>query len=86
MQLPDFDGYEVLRRLRAQPATRSTPCVALSANAMSEDIERGLAAGFAEYWTKPIDFGVFITALQRFFPGDAAQQAPADHAQGVAGE
>jgi len=85
MQLPDFDGYEVLRRLRAEPATRSTPCVALSANAMSEDIERGLAAGFAEYWTKPIDFGVFITALQRFFP-ETIEREPADHAQGVSGE
>ena len=86
MQRPDFDGYEVLRRLRADPATGSIPCVALSANAMSEDIERGLAAGFAEYWTKPIDFGVFITALKRFFPGEAMHREPADHAQGVSGE
>jgi PAS domain S-box-containing protein len=86
MQLPDFDGYEVLRQLRADPATRSIPCVALSANAMSEDIERGLAAGFAEYWTKPIDFGVFITALQRFFPAEATERQPIAHAQGVSGE
>ena len=85
MQLPDFDGYEVLRQIRAAPATRSIPCVALSANAMSEDIERGLEAGFAEYWTKPIDFGVFITALQRFFPGAPPLREPADHAQGVSG-
>ncbi len=85
MQLPDFDGYEVLRQIRAAPATRSIPCVALSANAMSEDIERGLEAGFAEYWTKPIDFGVFITALQRFFPGVPPLREPADHAQGVSG-
>ncbi len=86
LQLPDFDGYEVLRRLRAEPATQSIPCVALSANAMREDIDRGLAAGFADYWTKPIDFGVFITALQRFFPGEAPQHERADHAQGVSGE
>ena len=78
MQLPDFDGYEVLRRLRADPATRAIPCVALSANAMREDIERGLAAGFADYWTKPIDFGVFITALQRFFPTEASREIEAD--------
>jgi signal transduction histidine kinase len=69
LQLPDFDGYEVLRRLRAESRTRAIPCVALSANAMREDIERGLAMGFADYWTKPIDFTVFIAAVERMFPG-----------------
>jgi PAS domain S-box-containing protein len=68
MQLPDFDGFEVLRRLRLQPQTALIPCVALSANAMPEDIERALAAGFADYWTKPIDFKVFLGALEARFP------------------
>ncbi len=68
LQLPDFDGYEVLRRLRAEPRTRAIPCVAVSANAMREDVERGLATGFADYWTKPIDFAVFIAAIERMFP------------------
>ena len=68
LQLPDFDGFEVLRRLRAEPGTRGIPCIALSANAMPEDIERGLAAGFADYWTKPIDFPAFLSALRQRFP------------------
>ena len=68
IQLPDFDGFEVLRRLRLQPQTALIPCVALSANAMPEDIERALAAGFADYWTKPIDFKVFLGALEARFP------------------
>ncbi|MGZ5249460.1 MAG: PAS domain-containing protein [Caldimonas sp.] len=68
LQLPDFDGFEVLRRLRAEPATRAIPCIALSANAMPEDIERGLAAGFVDYWTKPIDFAAFLSALKKRFP------------------
>ncbi|MEO7116971.1 MAG: PAS domain-containing protein [Caldimonas sp.] len=85
MQLPDFDGYEVLRRLRAAPATRAIPCVALSANAMREDIDRGLAAGFADYWTKPIDFGVFITALQRFFPAGGSPHEADEQERRVAG-
>jgi len=63
MQLPDCDGFEVLRRLRAQPATAGIRCVALSANAMSEDIDRALRAGMAAYWTKPLDFRVFEAAL-----------------------
>ena len=81
LQLPDFDGYEVLRRLRADARTRATPCIALSANAMREDIERGLASGFADYWTKPIDFAVFIAALHRLFPAVVAA-ADAEHAPG----
>ncbi|HEX2541895.1 MAG TPA: PAS domain-containing protein [Caldimonas sp.] len=69
LQLPDFDGYEVLRRLRAEPRTRDLPCIALSANAMPDDVRRGIAAGFADYWTKPIDFSIFLAALKKRFPG-----------------
>ncbi|MDE2628108.1 MAG: PAS domain-containing protein [Burkholderiales bacterium] len=72
MQLPDFDGYEVLRRLRAQPETAGTACIALSANAMPEDIARGLASGFDDYWTKPIKFKPFLQALERLFPPSSA--------------
>jgi PAS domain S-box-containing protein len=67
MQLPDFDGLEVLRRLRADPKTASIPCIALSANAMPEDIQTALGAGFADYWTKPLDFRVFLGALDTLF-------------------
>jgi PAS domain S-box-containing protein len=68
MQLPDFDGFEVLRRLRSQPETAGIPCIALSANAMPEDIARALGAGFEDYWTKPIVFKSFIAALEQRFP------------------
>jgi PAS domain S-box-containing protein len=64
MQLPDFDGFEVLRRLRAAPETADIPCIAVSANAMPDDIARTLAAGFLEYWTKPINFGAFLQSLE----------------------
>ena len=74
MQLPDFDGYEVLRRLRQHAGTAAIPCIALSANAMPEDITRALHAGFEDYWTKPIDFRRFISALERRFPLQPVQQ------------
>ena len=64
MQLPDFDGFEVLRRLRAAPETADIPCLAVSANAMPEDIRRALAAGFVEYWTKPINFNAFLQSVE----------------------
>jgi PAS domain S-box-containing protein len=68
IQLPDIDGFEVLRHLRQQAATSHTPCIALSANAMPDDIERARQAGFSDYWTKPIDFANFLAALDRRFP------------------
>jgi hypothetical protein len=68
MQLPDFDGFEVLRQLRAHPETAGIACVALSANAMPEDIARALASGFDDYWTKPIRFREFLAAMARRFP------------------
>jgi len=68
MQLPDIDGIEVLRRLRSDPATAGVTCVALSANAMPEDVQQARAAGFDDYWTKPIDLGEFLKALDRLVP------------------
>jgi len=73
IQLPDADGYEVLRRLRAAEPTREIPVLAVSANAMPGDIERGLASGFADYLTKPLDFARLLAAVQR------ALQAPSLH-------
>ena len=67
MQLPDIDGFEVLRRLRAQPLTALTPCVAVSANAMPEDMARARAMGFSDYWTKPLNFAQFLGGLDARF-------------------
>ncbi|MBT9526176.1 MAG: PAS domain-containing protein [Rhizobacter sp.] len=72
MQLPDIDGFEVLRRLRAEPALARSSIVALSANAMPEDVNRALQAGFDDYWTKPIDFHAFLRALTALVEAHAA--------------
>lgn len=55
INLPGLDGYDVLAALRADERTRSIPVVALTANVLPRDIERGLAAGFDDYLTKPLD-------------------------------
>jgi len=69
MQLPDMDGSQVLRCLRADDDTAQLHCVALSANAMPQDIHRALDAGFDAYWTKPLNFEAFAAALEaRFGP------------------
>ncbi len=69
MQLPDMDGHAVLQALRADRSTAGIRCVALSANAMPEDIRIARAEGFDDYWTKPLDMTAFLRALaQQFGP------------------
>lgn len=63
INLPEMDGFEVLRCLRENPATRDIPALAISANAMPDDLARGKAAGFVDYLTKPLDVGVFLAAI-----------------------
>jgi len=72
MNLPDFNGLEVLRRLRSHPQTRALRCVALSADALPEQIATARAAGFHDYWTKPIDLSHLLEAVGQAFPIDHA--------------
>lgn len=68
LQLPDLSGHEVLARLRADPALAPCKVIALSANAVPEDIRDALANGFDDYWTKPIDFDRFLAGLDALQP------------------
>ena len=63
INLPGISGVEALHLLREDPATRDIPVIAVSANAMPRDIEKGLAAGFFRYLTKPIDVKEFMKTL-----------------------
>ena len=65
INLPDMDGYAVMQCLRENPLTQSVPVVAVSANAMPKDLERGRAAGFADYVTKPIDVGRLLRVVDQ---------------------
>jgi CheY-like chemotaxis protein len=59
LNLPGMSGLEVLAQLQREPALCAIPVIALTANAMPRDIERGIAAGFFRYLTKPIDIDRF---------------------------
>jgi CheY-like chemotaxis protein len=63
INLPQMDGYEALKCLKQNPVTASIPVMALSANAMPNDVERGLAAGFVRYHTKPIDVEEMVASI-----------------------
>jgi len=61
--LPGMSGFDVLRALRTLPQLESTPAFMCSADAMPDDVARATAAGFAGYWTKPIDIQHVTTVL-----------------------
>jgi PAS domain S-box-containing protein len=63
INLPGISGIEALKILREDPATAHIPVVALSANAMQRDTEKGMEAGFFYYLTKPIKVNEFMDAL-----------------------
>lgn len=69
INMPGMNGYQVLGVLQASPATRHIPVVAVTANAMRRDIQRGLQAGFSDYLTKPIDIDRFNTLLDHHLRG-----------------
>ncbi len=64
IQLPDLDGVQALRRLRADERTAGIPVLALTAQAMRGDRERFLAAGFDGYLSKPVDVRELIGTVR----------------------
>jgi hypothetical protein len=68
INLPDMDGYQMQEVLKTHENLKSTPVIAVSANALPRDIERGKAAGFNAYLTKPIDIVEFYGVLDRCLP------------------
>jgi CheY-like chemotaxis protein len=79
IRLPDMMGDEVLRQLRRQPQTQHIACVAVSANAMPYDIDAALQAGFADYWTKPLDVAQFLRGIDRLLAAAPTAPAPSPH-------
>jgi CheY-like chemotaxis protein len=68
MSLPVVDGWEATRRLKADPATRAIPVIALTAHAMAEDREKALAAGCDDYDTKPIELPRLLEKIKKLLP------------------
>ncbi|MDP2875016.1 MAG: response regulator [Holophaga sp.] len=72
INLPGISGFEALRILRIDPTTAHIPVIAISADAMPCDIEKGLMAGFAGYLTKPIRVSELLDSLRLTPSGGAS--------------
>lgn len=73
IQMPKLDGYGVLERLRNNPRHAGLRVVALTAQAMRGDVEKGLAAGFDAYVTKPIDAVALIQKVEALLASTDAE-------------
>lgn len=66
LQLPHLSGFEIIARLRENAYRSTVPVIAVTAFSMPGDRDAALAAGFAEYLTKPIDPETFVESINRF--------------------
>ncbi|HPU89073.1 MAG TPA: ATP-binding protein [Spirochaetota bacterium] len=69
IQMPEMDGMEAIRRIRADEALRDIYAIALTAHALEDDARRFLDAGFNDYISKPVDFPSFIGMVKRALGG-----------------
>lgn len=71
ISLPEIDGWETTRRLKASPVTAAVPLIALTAHAMVSDREKCFAAGCDEFETKPIDLRRLLDKMQALIGAEA---------------
>jgi CheY-like chemotaxis protein len=64
IKMPQIDGLEATRRLKAEPQTQTIPIITLTAHAMAEDKANALAAGANDYESKPVDLPVLLTKME----------------------
>jgi PAS domain S-box-containing protein len=74
INMPGMNGYQLLEVLKADPALKATPVVAVTANAMPHDVERGMAAGFAAYLTKPLAIDSFLRTIDEQLGAEQERQ------------
>ncbi len=76
LSLPEIDGWEATRRLKADPDLAGIPVIAVSAHALPEDAEAAAAAGCVEYITKPIALAAFLKRIQAHLPDRTTGPVP----------
>ncbi len=74
IQLPDIDGIEALRRIRAESSLDAIAVIAVSASVMPDDQHKIVTSGFDAFVTKPINLKQFLETVQRFLASGRASR------------
>lgn len=69
LSLPEIDGWEATRRIKADPALQRIPIVALTAHALTSDRESALVAGCSDFDTKPVEMPRLLNKIKALLPG-----------------
>lgn len=72
MNMPELDGWEATRQLKATAETKDLPVIALTAHAMSGDRDRALEVGCADYHTKPVEFPKLLAQIEALLQNKSA--------------
>lgn len=72
MNMPELDGWEATRQIKAAAETKDLPVIALTAHAMSGDRDRALEVGCADYHTKPVDFPKLLAQIEALLQNKTA--------------
>lgn len=73
MNMPELDGWEATRQIKAIEELREVPVLALTAHALAGDRERAVAAGCTDYHTKPVDFPKLLAQMEAILQNRAAK-------------
>jgi two-component system, cell cycle response regulator DivK len=75
MNMPEVDGWEATKQIKAFPAMAQVPVIALTAHAMTGDRERAIAAGCTDYHAKPIEFAKLVLQIESILQGKGPETA-----------
>jgi CheY-like chemotaxis protein len=70
INMPEMNGLTAMKKLQGFPETRDIPILAVTANAMDSDIQKGMEAGFKTYITKPVDIKKLFIEIDRFLKSE----------------
>jgi CheY-like chemotaxis protein len=73
MNMPEVDGWEATRQIKADPATKDLPVIGLTAHAMTGDRERAIEAGCSDYHTKPVEFPRLLSQIEAILQDKPAE-------------
>jgi CheY-like chemotaxis protein len=82
INLPGISGLEAMKILRADPSTAHIPIIAISANALPQDVEKAIQAGFFKYMTKPFKVIEFMETLDVALILSQTASSPTGHKVG----